>query len=84
MIRLNGSLFADPGSTVCIMASNVGPGFSVTAQSGDPAVKLKIAIDNTTHTATICFVAPASGQGVALYAIDANTPRGATHAVVSR
>lgn len=84
MITLKGPHVAEGGSTVCITAKNVGSGFVATAVSQGMAFKLKITIDLTKHTATICFTAPPSPAGVAIYVKDNATPRGTSHSVISK
>lgn len=81
MIKLKGPSLAEAGSTVCITASSVGPGFSVTTSTESHDVALKVTIDNVKHTATICFVAPSAGITVSILATDAGSARGKTHTI---
>lgn len=83
MIKLKGPRTAEAGSTVCITATGVGAGFSAVATGTDGSVTLKITINQMTHTATICFDVPASGDSVAVLAKDAASPFGASHVTFS-
>jgi hypothetical protein len=83
MIKLKGPRTAEAGSTVCITATGVGAGFSAVATGTDGPVALKITIDRIAHSATICFVVPASGDSVAVLAKDAASPFGASHVTYS-
>lgn len=83
MIRLKGPHEMDPGSTVCVTATNVGPGFSALGETGNSIMKLKITINPSAHTAKISFTAPAARQVIAIHATDARSGRGTIHVAIS-
>jgi hypothetical protein len=84
MITLKGPLFAEPGSTVCLTATNVGLGFSAAGASRGQLVQLTVKIDKAKHTATVCFVAPAKGNTVIVHVTDSSSSRGASTSTRSR
>jgi hypothetical protein len=83
MIRLTGPRTVEPGSNVCITATNVGAGFSAIAKSSDSTVKIKISIDPQSHTASVCFTAPASGVAVTIHVTDSSGAKGINHTTIS-
>ena len=83
MIKLGGPRFSDAGERVCVSASGVGAGFSVSVTSGDKEVKVSVVIDPQSHTAEICFTVPPGSKGVTVWAKNAADTRNTTFTILT-
>ena len=83
MIKLAGPSFAESGTEVCIVATNVGRGFSAVVTKGEVELAARIEFDAKKNTATICYTMVGSKGGVTVSVSSGSGGRGASHTTLA-